>query len=154
MVFLMAFTCQDVNTNQPQKAPLSYSQKNNLPYVFSLNVNVSFITKQAYSGLVWKLHPLHSRNRIRAPSARRWRSACAPEPANILQIKGLCGTFLCCPSHQNRKEIVIPFHSIFMSFHSDAGEKACSSFSLLVVSWETEMEVYSKEQEPLRHFYG
>lgn len=51
MVFPIAFTCQHLNTNQLQKPPLSYSQKNNLPYVFPLNVNVTFITKQAIQQL-------------------------------------------------------------------------------------------------------
>lgn len=51
MVLPIASTCQHLNTNQLQKPPLSYSHKNNLPYVFPLNANVSFITKQAIQHL-------------------------------------------------------------------------------------------------------
>lgn len=51
MVFPIASVCQHLNTNPLQKPPLSYSQKNNHPYVFPLNVNVSFITKQAIQQL-------------------------------------------------------------------------------------------------------
>lgn len=73
------------------------------------------------------------------------------------KLEDLCRIFLCCHKGQDREEIVIQFHCIFMSFHGDAGkkkknQKTCSYSSLLPVSWETEVEAHGEEQEAHRHF--
>lgn len=70
MVFPIAFTCQRLNTNQLQKPPLSYSQKNNLPYVFPLNVNGSFITKQAIQQLGLEIASSSIMNQDQSPKCQ------------------------------------------------------------------------------------
>lgn len=89
MVFPITPTCQHFNTIQVKKKKphLSYSWKSNLPYMFPLDVIISFISRSPYRNLVWKENsaPSHrSPARMRAPSTRRKRSNCAQESPSTL----------------------------------------------------------------------
>lgn len=82
------------------------------------------ITKQARQKLGLETVSCFTTNKDQCSKCQKvevnMTSKSLPTPS---KLEGLCRTFLCCHSREDREEIVIQFHCFFMSFHGDAGEK-------------------------------
>lgn len=91
--------------------------------MFPLDVNVSFITKEAIEKLGLETASCSFMNidllpgsELQAPGGRLHAHQSLP----TLWLKGLRGPFLYCVNSQDSEENLIQFHSILTSFHGDA----------------------------------